>query len=67
MNGCRKTSLNQPLNRAHAEHWRAQLVSVDALEDVGIRENGHMMMLLLEKNSGVIIEFIDDWMKKNVK
>jgi len=26
-----------------------------------------MMMLLLEKNSGVIIEFIDDWMKKNVK
>jgi len=64
MNGCRKTSLNQPLNRAHAEHWRAQLVSV---QHAGIKGDGHMMMLLLEKNSGVIIEFIDDWMKKNVK
>jgi len=63
MNGCRRTSLNQPLNRAHAEHWRAQLVSD---QHAGIKGDGHMMMLL-EKNSGVIIEFIDDWMKKNVK
>lgn len=35
------------------------------LEDVGIKGNGHMMML--EKNSDVIIKFIDDWMRKNVK
>jgi pimeloyl-ACP methyl ester carboxylesterase len=35
------------------------------LEDVGISGNGHMMML--EKNSDVIVKFIDDWMRKNVK
>jgi len=35
------------------------------LEDVGIKGNGHMMML--EKNSDVIIKFIDDWIRKNVK
>ena len=58
MNGCRRTSLNQPLNRAHAEHWRAQLVSV---QDAGIKGDGHMMML--EMNSVIIIRFNDDWMK----
>jgi hypothetical protein len=35
------------------------------LEDVGINGNGHEMML--EKNSDVIIKFIDDWMNKNIK
>jgi pimeloyl-ACP methyl ester carboxylesterase len=35
------------------------------LEDVGIKGNGHEMML--EKNSDVIIKFIDDWMNKNIK
>jgi pimeloyl-ACP methyl ester carboxylesterase len=34
------------------------------LEDVGIRGNGHMMML--EKNSDDIIKFIDGWVQKNV-
>ena len=34
------------------------------LEDVGIRGNGHMMML--EKNSDEIIKFIDGWIQKNV-
>jgi hypothetical protein len=34
------------------------------LEDVGIRGNGHMMML--EKNSDEIIKFIDGWVQKNV-
>jgi pimeloyl-ACP methyl ester carboxylesterase len=35
------------------------------LEDVGIKGNGHMMML--EKNSDAIIKFIDDWVNKNIK
>jgi pimeloyl-ACP methyl ester carboxylesterase len=35
------------------------------LEEVGISGNGHMMML--EKNSGQIIRFIDDWVRKNVQ
>ena len=35
------------------------------LEDVGIKGNGHEMFL--EKNSDVIIKFIDDWMNKNIK
>jgi len=34
------------------------------LEDVGMRGNGHMMML--EKNSDEIIKFIDGWVQKNV-
>jgi hypothetical protein len=34
------------------------------LEDVGIKGNGHMMML--EKNSDDIIKFIDGWVQKNV-
>jgi len=35
------------------------------LEDVNIKGNGHMMMF--EKNSDVIIKYIDEWMKKNIK
>ncbi len=35
------------------------------LEDVGIKGNGHMMML--EKNSDQIIKFIDNWINKNIK
>ena len=35
------------------------------LEDVGISGNGHEMFF--EKNSDVIIKFVDDWMQKNVK
>jgi len=34
------------------------------LEDVGINGNSHMMML--EKNSDVVIKFITDWLQKNV-
>jgi hypothetical protein len=34
------------------------------LEDVGIRGNSHMMML--EKNSDDVIEFVIDWIKDNV-
>jgi pimeloyl-ACP methyl ester carboxylesterase len=34
------------------------------LEDVGIKGNSHMMML--EKNSDQVIEFIEDWIEKNV-
>ena len=34
------------------------------LVDLGIRGNGHMMML--EKNSDDIIKFIDNWVQKNV-
>ncbi len=34
------------------------------LEDVGIRGNSHMMML--EKNSDDVIEFVVDWIKDNV-
>jgi hypothetical protein len=32
------------------------------LADVGIRGNGHMMMM--EKNSDVIAQFIVDWLDK---
>ena len=35
------------------------------LETVGIRGNSHMMML--EKNSDEIIEFIVSWLQKNVQ
>jgi pimeloyl-ACP methyl ester carboxylesterase len=35
------------------------------LEDVGIKGNGHMMML--EKNSDAVIKFIGAWMDKNIK
>src|SRR4029077_4986126 len=34
------------------------------LEDVGIRGNSHMMML--EKNSDQVINFITGWLQKNV-
>ena len=34
------------------------------LEDVGIRGNSHMMML--EKNSDDVIEFVVEWIKDNV-
>ena len=33
-------------------------------EDVGIRGNSHVMML--EKNSDDIIQYIADWLRKNV-
>jgi hypothetical protein len=33
------------------------------LEDVGIRGNSHMMML--ERNSDDVIEFVVEWIKKN--
>jgi pimeloyl-ACP methyl ester carboxylesterase len=35
------------------------------LEDVGIHGNMHEMFL--DRNSDVVIKFIDDWMRKNVK
>ncbi|MEQ1573716.1 MAG: alpha/beta fold hydrolase [Vicinamibacterales bacterium] len=35
------------------------------LEDVGIHGNGHEMFY--EKNSDVIIKFVEDWIEKNVK
>jgi hypothetical protein len=35
------------------------------LEDVGIRGDGHMMML--EKNSDAVVKFIGSWMDKNIK
>jgi len=34
------------------------------LEDVGITGNGHEMFF--EKNSDVIIKFVEDWIEKNV-
>ncbi len=34
------------------------------LEDVGIRGNSHMMML--ERNSDDVIEFVVEWIKDNV-
>ena len=35
------------------------------LEDVGIHGNMHEMFL--DKNSDVVIKYIDDWLRKNVK
>ncbi len=35
------------------------------LEDVGIHGNGHEMFY--EKNSDVVIKFVEDWIEKNVK
>jgi S-ribosylhomocysteine lyase LuxS involved in autoinducer biosynthesis len=42
-------------------------VNVDfiKLEDVGIRGNGHMMML--EKNNQEIAKVMTDWLQKSVK
>ena len=35
------------------------------LEDVGIRGNGHMMML--EKNNLEVAEFLERWVRERVK
>ena len=35
------------------------------LEDVGIRGNGHMVML--EKNNLEVADWIDGWIRKNIR
>jgi len=62
MDGCRRTFLSQPLNRAPGRYGRAHFVSVQVLPGPG---PGHEMML--EKNSDAIIKFIEAWMSKNIK